>query len=171
MESILRSVIWRFLNWLPSFILRKIFSPQWLAKNIYIDIRPRHRSVLLSHPDNPRVNIYLDVRNNTHFNIEVDRLITKFTYGIEMASLYHFKRERLKPGEERSIYITGNIDYNQYKSLPFQHEHNSSNVWLEILAECNSKLHNFCIEKKLEGIKPEITNEHLLKAERKTSQK
>lgn len=169
MESILRSVIWRFLRWLPSFVLRKIFSSRWLEKNIYIDIRPRHRSVELLHPDNPRVNVYLDVRNNTHFNIEIDRLITKFIYGIEMATLSHFKRERLKPGEERSIYITGNINYNQYKSLPFQHEHNSSHVRLEILAECNSRLHNFCIEKTLEGIKPEIANEHLLKTASKTS--
>ena len=88
-----------------------------------------------------------------------------------MATLSHFKRERLKPGEERFIYITGNIGYHQYKSLPFQHEHNPNHVKLEILAECNSKLHNFCIEKTLEGIKPEITNEHLLKEVSKTSNK
>jgi len=164
MESILRSVIWRFLRWLPSFILRRIFSSKWLEKNIYIDIRPRHSSVELYLSNNPIVRVYLEVRNNTHFNIEIDRLIAKFIYGIEMATLNHFKRERLKPGEERSIYITGNIDYNQYKSLPFQHEHNSSNVKLEILTECNSRLHNFRIEKTLEGIKPEIVNEYLLKA-------
>jgi len=88
-----------------------------------------------------------------------------------MATLSHFKRERLKPGEGRSIYITGNIDYNQYQSLPFQHEHNSSHVRLEILAECNSRLHNFCIEKSLEGIKPEIANAHLLKAASKASKR
>lgn len=169
MESILRSAIWRFFTWLPSFVLGKIFSSGWLEENIYIDIRPRHSSVKLMISDNPTVNIYLDVRNNTHFNIEIDRLITKFIYGIEMATLSHFRRERLKPGEERSIYITGNIGHNQYQSLPFQHEHNSSIVRLEILAECNSRLHNFCIEKTLEGIKPEIANEHLLKAASKAS--
>ena len=111
MESILRSVIWRFLRWLPSFVLRKIFSSGWLEKNIYIDIRPRHSSVELYLSNNPMVRVYLEVRNNTHFNIEIDRLIAKFIYGIEMATLNHFKRERLKPGEERSLYITGNIDY------------------------------------------------------------
>ncbi len=162
MDTILSSIIWRFLTWLPPFILKRIFSADWLSNHIYIDIRPRHNSVTIYQPDNPSVNIYLDVRNNTHFKIEIDRLIVKFIYGIEMAALYHFKREQLNPGEVREIHIKGNIEYSQFQSLAFQYKEQSSNCRLEILVECNSRLHNFVIEKTLEGIKPDIINEHLL---------
>ena len=171
MESILGSVIWRFFKWLPAFILKRIFSSEWMKKNIYIDIRPRHTSVEIWHPDNPRVNIYLDVRNNTHFNIEIDRMLIKFIYGTEMATPNHFKREHLKPGEERSIYVTGNIGYHQYKSLPFQYENNSNHCRLEILAEINTRLHNFSVARSLEGIKPEIHNPQILEAAYMSSQK
>ena len=92
------------------------------------------------------------MKNNSHFNIEVDRLVLKFIYGIEMAKPSHFKRERLNPGETRTIHITGNIEHSQYQSLAYQHHNNYSHCRLEVLAECNSRLHNITIEKTLEGI-------------------
>lgn len=163
MESILGSVAWRFFKWLPSFILRRIFSPEWIMNNIYIDIRPRHNAVKICQPDNPRVTIYLDVKNNTHFNIEVDRILLGFTYGTEIANPQHFKREYLKPGESRTLFLTGNIDHTRFQGLAFQHKHNSSHCSLEVLAECNTRLHKLCVQRNLEGIKPEIVNAHLLK--------
>jgi len=150
------------MRWLPSFILRRLFSKEWLAKHIYIDIRPRHTSVEIVQPDSPFVRIYLDVKNNTHFQIVIDRLVVKFIYGTEMATLYHFKREAYAPGEERWLYLQANIEHNQFKLLPFQYQHNSRNCRLEILAEINSRFHNFSIERTLEGIRPEIMNSHLL---------
>ena len=158
-------------KWLPAFILRRLFSPEWMQQNIYIDIRPRHTSVEILQPDNPKVNIYLEVRNGSHFEIEIDRILLKFIYGIEMANPEHFKREHLKPGESRDIYFTGNIDYNQFLSLPFQHQKNSLHCRLEVLAECNSRIHNFCVERLLEGIKPEVMNSHLLEEASNNSSK
>jgi hypothetical protein len=167
MESILGSVIWRFFKWLPPFVLRRVFSPEWMKKNIYIDIRPRHTSVEIWHPDNPHVNIYLDIRNNTHFTVEVDRILLKLFFGSELANMAKFEREYLKPGEEKTIYFTGNIGYYQYQGLAFNYEHNSSNCRLEVMSEINTKLHKFRIERVLEGIKPEIHNKHLLKTANK----
>ncbi|TMO46160.1 hypothetical protein CWC24_10650 [Pseudoalteromonas ruthenica] len=169
MESILGSVIWRFFKWLPPFILRRIFSAEWMMKNIYIDIRPRHTSVEICQPDNPRVSIYLDIRNNTHFNVEIDRILLSFTYGTELANPQHFKREYLKPGESRTIYFTGNIDHSRFQGLAFQYQNNFRHCNLGILAECNTRLHKLCIERTLEGIKPEILNAHLLEAANKSS--
>lgn len=169
MEAFLSSIIWRFFWWLPAFILRKLFSKEWLAKNIYIDIRPRHTSVEIIQPDSPSVRVYLDVKNNTHFQIVIDRLIVKFIYGTEMATLYHLKRETYKPAEDRWLCLHANIEHNQFKLLPFQYQHNSSNCRLELLAEINSRFHSFSIERTLEGIKPEIMNEHSLTAANKSS--
>lgn len=162
MDSLLGSVIWRFFKWLPNFILRRIFSADWMIKNIYIDIRPRHKSVEIIQPDNPRVTIYLEVRNSTHFNVEIDRILLDFVYGGEISNPQHLKRERLKPGETKAIFIKGNIPYAQMKNLAFHHKNNSNYCSLGIIAECNSSLHRFCIEKNLDGIKPEILNSHLL---------
>lgn len=164
MESISGNVAWRFFKWLPSFILRRIFSPVWFKNNIYMDVHPRHKSVEIWQPDNPRVNIILDIRNNTHFNVEVDRILLGFTYGTELANPQHFKREHLKPGEGRTLYFKGNIDHARFKSLDFQYQNNSSHCRIEVLAECNTRLHKFCVERNLEGIKPEIANAHLLEA-------
>lgn len=152
-------------------MLRSIFSAEWMMKNIYIDVRPRHTSVEIYQPDNPRVSIYLDIRNNTHFNIEIDRILLSFTYGVEMANPQHFKREYLKPGESRTIYFTGNIDYSRFQGLAFQHQNNSRHCSLGILAECNTRLHKLCIERTLEGIKPEVVNAHFLEAANKSSKK
>lgn len=162
--------MWRFLRWLPPFILRRIFLPEWMDKNIYIDIRPRHTSVEICQPENPRVNIYLNIRNNTHFNLEFDRILLRFTYGAEMANPQHFKREYLTPGESRTLYFTGNIDYARFQSLAFQHQHNSDHCSIEVLAECNTRLHRFCVERILEGIKPDIANSHLLETPSRSSQ-
>ncbi len=148
---------------MPPVLLKRVFSPEWLKDNVYIDIRPRHTSVEIQQPENPSVSIFLELRNNTHFDIVIDRLILKFIYGTEMANPNHFKRESLKPGESRSLYVRANIAHEQFQTLAFQHKHNYGHCRLEVLAECNSKLHDFCIEKTLEGIKPEIMNEHLLK--------
>lgn len=162
MESILGNVVWRFLRWLPSILLRCIFSPAWLSSHMYIDVRPRHSSVEVVHPDSPSVTVWLDVRNNTHFNVEIDRILLKLSYGSELASPNHLRRERLRPGESRSVCITGPIGYFQYKLLPFHHRNNSQNCRLEVVAECNTKLHSFCVNRSLDGIKPEIVNAHLL---------
>ena len=170
MESILGSVIWRFFRWLPAFILKRIFFVEWMQKNIYIDIRPRHKSVEIRQPDDPGVTIYLDVRNTTHFNVEIDRVLLDFIYGGDIAHPQHFKREWLKPGESKTIFIRGSIDHTRMKNLAFHHQNNSDHCSLGVLAECNSKLHRFSIEKTLEGIKPEIMNVHLLEKANKSSQ-
>lgn len=161
MESILGSVVWRLFNWLPAILLRRIFSVEWMAKNIYIDIRPRHTSVEIWQPDHPQVRIYLDIRNNTHFDVEIDRVLLDFTYGTEIANPKHFKREYLKPGESRQLFLTGNISHARFQSLAFQHKNNSRHCRLGILAECNTRLHRFCLERTLEGIKPDVANAHL----------
>jgi hypothetical protein len=162
MEPVLSSFIWKAFNWLPGFILRLIFNESWLKKNIYIDIKPRGSSVEIIQPDNPRVRIYFEIRNNTHFNIVLDRLIIKFIYGIEMASPTHFKRELIKPGKQLNLIIYGDIETSRFKSLAFHYQNNSSHCEIELHAEFNSKIMNFSIERRLDDIKPDIMNAHLL---------
>lgn len=162
MESVLSSVAWRFLSWLPGLLLRRFFSKDWLASHIAIDIRPRHNPVEISQPDSPCVRIYLQVRNNTHFEVVIDRLVLKFVYGGELANVIHLKREIFKPNEDREVFLKGQIDESRIKSLSFHHNNNPDHCGLEILAECDSKISKFTIEKYLEGIKPKVQNEHLL---------
>jgi len=142
--------------------LRRFFSKSWLASHIAIDIRPRHNPVEISQPDSPSVRIYLQVRNNTHFEVVVDRLVLNFVYGGELANAFHLKRETFKPNEEREVFINAQIDETRIKSLSFHHNHNPDHCSLEILAECDSKIHKFTIERILEGIKPKVKNGHLL---------
>lgn len=162
MESILNSFAWKAFKWLPSFLLRRIFSEVWFKNNIYIDIKPRNSSVEIHQPENPKVTIQMEIRNQTHFPIELDRLLVTFSYGIEVAKPNHFKRELIKAGETKSIYLSGNIDANQFNSLAFQHKNNARHCNIEVWGEFNSKIRCFSVERKLDGIKPEIANVHML---------
>ncbi len=162
MDGLLSSAIWEVLRGLPGFVFRRFFSLEWLQNHIEIDIRPRHSSVSIIHPQDTSVRVWLVVRNQTHFDIEIDRIVLKFFYGIEMADLVHLRRESFQPREVREIYLTAPIEQSRADKLPFQYQNNSSHCNLQVLAECNSKLHKFRIETKLDGIKPDFLNEKLL---------
>jgi hypothetical protein len=163
MEGMLGNALWEVFRWLPGFVFRRFFTVEWLQENVEIDIRPRHSAVSVCQPCNPSVTVYLVVRNNTHFDIEVDRIALKFFYGSEMADILHLRREELQPRETREIYMTASIEQSRADTLPFQYQHNSSYCRLQVLAECTSKLHNFKIETSLEGIRPEFLNEDMLR--------
>lgn len=162
MESILSSFIWKAFNWLPGILLRRLFNEHWLKSKIYMDIKPRGIPVEIIQPDNPRVRIQLEIRNDSHFDIVMDRLMIKFMYGIEMAHLTHFKRELIKSGGTLNLSIQGNIDANQFKSLAYYYKEKSRYCALDILSEFNSKIRNFNIERTLDGITPTIMNAQLL---------
>lgn len=161
MEAIINSTIWRFLGWLPSFILGRIFSPNWLDSKVNIDIRPRHQSVEICQPDDPRVVIWLEVRNGSHFNLLLDRIVCKFIFGAEMCQPLHLERVNIKPGESADVYLTQFISSAQFGKLPF-HYKNNKHARLELFAEFESKFHKFTSKRNLDGIKPEIMNLHLL---------
>lgn len=162
MEAIINSAIWRFLGWLPSFILGWIFSPKWLDSKVNIDIRPRHQSVEICQPENPEVVICLEIRNGSHFNLLLDRIVCKFIFGIEICQPIHLKRINIKPGESADVYLTQNIPSAQFSKLPFHYKNNIDRARLELFAEFESKFHKFTSERNLDGIKPKIMNEHLL---------
>lgn len=161
----LNNALWEVFRWLPGLLLRRFFSANWLAAHFEIDIRPRNSPVeIVYQPKSENsVRIYLSVRNETHFEVEVDRITLKFFYGAEMTDLTHLRRELLAPREKREIYLTAPIETTRAATLPFQYKHNSSHCELHVLAECNSKLHKFRIETRLEGIRPAITNEDQLR--------
>jgi hypothetical protein len=133
-----------------------------VASQFYVDIRPRHDSVQINHPGNATLQVYLDVRNESPLPVVMDRIVAKFVYGIEMATLKHLRRELLEPWEKREIYITEPITKDKIEELPFQYNHNSSNCWLELYVECLAGDSTFQIDKRLDGIKPRFLNEQLL---------
>jgi hypothetical protein len=133
-----------------------------VSSQFYVDIRPRHDAVQINHPGNASVQVYLDVRNESPLPVVMDRIVAKFGYGIEMATLKHLRREVLEPWEKREIYITEPITKDKIEELVFQYNHNSRNCWLELYVECLADESTFQIDKKLEGIKPRFLNEQLL---------
>jgi len=135
-----------------------------MVRNVYVDIASRNAPVEIWQPDDPRVNIRLEIRNGTHFEIEIDRIIMKFFYGAEMANPLHLMKERIKPGEERYICLAGPISYARLRTLKFNHENNSHHCSVHIVAECKSRFREFRIEKDLDGISPKVANVNLLMA-------
>ena len=161
-ESFLSSSIWRAMKWLPSIILRRFFSKQWLSDSIEIDVRPRHTDVEVLLPENPEATIYLSVQNNSHFKIELDRLLVDFCYTSFIADASDFRRRLLKPREKLDLILRTQIGFYGVKNLAFGQKHNPQHAQLFIMAELNSRLGNFRVERNLTGLNPRIPNAHLL---------
>lgn len=130
-----------------------------------IDLRPRHRSVHITQPDNPEVQIYLDVRNPTSKKLVLDRIVAKFTYGVELTTINHLRVEEFEPWEKRFIYLTAPIPKEKADTLAFQYQKSSSNCWLHVYAQCSYDNTTFTFERTLDGIKPSFLNEHLLQVD------
>jgi hypothetical protein len=60
-------------NWLPNFILRKMYPIERLEKLIHVDVRARHESVVLNLGQPAVAQIWLQIINLSPFKITLDR--------------------------------------------------------------------------------------------------
>ena len=75
--------LWRSVSWLPGFFFRRRFSKRWLAEHTAVDVRTRHDPISICGGELPEVHIWLVVTNLSHFTIELDRLSTEFSFGVQ----------------------------------------------------------------------------------------
>ena len=157
MEFLSVTEIWKYLKWLPGFILRRLFTKKRLADLVIIDIRPRHQSVTVNLGDVASFNIYFQVINMTPFEIELDRAEIEFNCaGIRLKS-QHIKKTTYRPGEIATLYVEGDIDSAKANEIARHHDKNKSSINLH--CEFNCQLHNFQKpQHNLEGVNTEFIN-------------
>ncbi len=157
MDAVPIGVLWRFLSWLPGFVLRWFFSKRWLADHTRIDIRPRHDPVSVYGGELPQVQFWIIVANRGHFPIELDRLTVEFSFAAVNTQFYKLDRIQLAADSEAEVFVRGVLTGEQavhiakYKDRP--------QIALQLKAEFNSKVHNFAVDTgRLEGINPALSN-------------
>jgi len=157
MEYLSITEIWKYLTWLPGFIMKRLFSKKRLADLVIIDVRPRHESVSVNLSNVSSYSIYLQIINMTPFQIELDRAEIDFNCaGISLVS-QHIKKVTYHPGEIAMLYIKGDIESAKADQIARMHDKNRSSINLHF--EFNCKLHNFVKpQHNLDGVNPEFMN-------------
>ena len=131
--------IWKYLRWLPKFILRRLFSKQRLADLVLIDVQARHESVLVDLGEVSTYTIWFQIINMTPFEIELDRAEFDFMCAGAKITKQYIKKERFKAGQVASFFIEGEISSPKADQIARLHDQNRSSISLH--CEFNCGLH------------------------------
>ncbi|MEZ0123744.1 MAG: hypothetical protein AB9Q22_11755 [Candidatus Reddybacter sp.] len=155
--------IWKYLKWLPKFILRKLFSQERMGDLVLIDVQARHEAVCANLGDIASYSIYFQIINMSPFDVELDRAEIDFMCAGTSVSKQHIKKAAYKAGEVGTLYVTGEIETPKAIQMARHYKDNRSSI--SIHCEFNCSLHNFTkVCKNLEGV-----NVHFMNAEWRNS--
>lgn len=156
--------VWKYLKWLPRFILRKIFSKERLADLVLIDVQARHEAVRANLGEISSYSIYFQVINMSPFEVELDRAEIDFLCAGVSVSKQHIKKNVFKAGEVGSLFVTGEIESPKAKQMARHYTENRSSISLH--CEFNCALHNFTkVCNNLEGVNVHFVNAEWRKSE------
>lgn len=109
MEILSVTEIWRWLRWLPNWILKRIFNRQRLADLIIFDVKARHSSVSVDLGEPPTYGIWFQIINMSPFEVELDRSEFSFVCAGSEIKIQHIKSSIYKSGEVAQLYVHGDI--------------------------------------------------------------
>ena len=149
---------WKLIAWLPSFVFKKVFTKEWFQKQVKIDLRARHEPVTLWAGDKKEIQIWLAVVNLTYFDIELDRLIVQFNSAGHQVTLTKLDREDIQSlSVKDNLVLRSNLTLDHVLAIQRNFDQGKG-AYIEIHAEFNSKVHNFKIDKTLDGVLPVCYN-------------
>ena len=149
--------IWKYLRWLPKFILRRLFSKQRLADLVLIDVQARHESVRVDLGEVSTYTIWFQIINMTPFEIELDRAEFDFMCTGAKITKQYIKKERFKAGQVASFFIEGEISSPKADQIARLHDQNRSSISLH--CEFNCGLHDFSkTRNNLDGVNVHFIN-------------
>lgn len=155
-ESIPIQGIWRLLRWLPGFLLRRFFTQERLAQLIYVDIRPRHDSVVVDLSQTATFSLYLQAINLSPFSVELDRASFRFWLGGVTLNASILKKQIITPGEKATLYIGETIPDGLANQMA---RHIDNPVALDGNIEFNCSVRSFAkTVGHLDGINPKFHN-------------
>lgn len=158
MDGLSITHIWRFLTWLPKFVLRRIFTKEKLADLILVDVRPRHDYATVNLGDVATFDLWIQIINLSPFEVELDRANLGFTCGGTTVKSYFLKKEIILPGEIKEMYVTESISDGQANQIAKTLDNHQTTISMD--AEFNCTLHSFTkITGSLTGLRPRFVNE------------
>ncbi|MDB0510982.1 hypothetical protein LBW60_21675 [Ralstonia solanacearum] len=145
---------WR---WFPGFLLRRKYSRERLAQDIYVEVRSRNDPLRIDLGESSVVTLWLEVRNQSIVDVELDRANCLLRIGNQIIGMIYLKRQQLAAGAailidlHRSLHAEQANQVARYITL--------NDVSLEGFMEFNCKLHPFTKNiGHLSGIRPTVIN-------------
>jgi hypothetical protein len=146
LEGVAYSWGWKFVTWLPGYLLRVWWSKEALAARIRIDLRPRHSPVQINAgPEITRADIWLEVQNSSPFPVELDRMTVTLYLAGSTIDYYHLERVTLRPDSRTEFHVDGYIPPGHIAHYARNYKAASDPVALDIHADFNSKIRNFAV--------------------------
>ena len=151
------------LNWLPSFVLRWYYSPERLARLIYIDLQPRQQSAYLNLASAADFRIVMQVINLSPFPVEIDRATIRLTCGTMPLEASNLERRKLEAGEIAYVYFSNTISDGHAQQIVTNL--NGQPGGIDGNFEFNCKVQSFSRRiPHLSGVQLFIANSHLRKS-------
>ncbi|WP_444922372.1 hypothetical protein ACJJID_08700 [Microbulbifer sp. CnH-101-G] len=164
MDTLSITEIWRWLKWLPKYVLRKIFTPKRLSDLVLFDVRARHDSVSVNLCEHPTCDIWFQIVNMTPYEIELEAAEFIFICaGVEI-KIQHVKREVYKSGAVASLHVREDLPEGKANSIAKYLRDNNSSI--DVHCDFSCSLHRFSkATHRLEGVSVKCSNESMRRTE------
>jgi len=152
--------IWRWLRWVPKFVLKRVFTPNRLADLVLLDVRARHDSVSVNLCEHPTCEIWFQIVNMTPYEIELQSAEFSFMCaGVEI-KVQHIKREVYKSGAVASLHVKADIPEGKANSIAKYLKDNRSSI--DVHCDFSCSIHKFSkVSHQLEGVHVKYINESM----------
>ena len=160
MEILSITEIWRWVRWVPKFILRRVFTQKRLADLVLLDVRARHDSVSVNLCEHPTCDIWFQLVNMTPYEIELKSAeFCLMCAGVEI-KIQHIKRATFKSGAVANLHVKVDIPEGKANSIAKYVKDNRSSI--DVHCDFSCSLHNFCkVAYNLEGVRVKYINESM----------
>ena len=81
MNEIASYLIGKVVDYLPSFILARLFPPKTIAQQVEIRLRSETPICITLEAEVPRIDLYFEITNLSHVDLVLDRLLIDFWFG------------------------------------------------------------------------------------------
>lgn len=148
------------LSWLPGFLLRWYYTPERLAKLVYVDLMPRQDSAFLNLGPAANFQIIMQVINLCPFPVVLERSVIRLNCGTSLLEATNVERHSFKPGEVGAVMFRSTIPDGHAEQIVQWSPTNSGGI--DGVFEFTCRLHQFTRQvPTLDGIHFKRVNEHL----------
>ncbi len=126
----------KFLDVLPSWLIRRLAPPDQLARRLRVDLRG-DRAIVVSRGTVPKVDLWFEIANNGPLDVMLDRFLVSFWFGGPLFDAYELERRRIpKGGGEFLLRCTSVLTAGQLTELDrnLSQEWDGPELYVEVVA-------------------------------------
>lgn len=139
------------------FTLRRVYPPERIADLVTIRISSESEGIEFWNGDIPKARVWVEITNRSPFTLELDRAYGSFEYGSNMERFWYLKREEIPPTTEVRILLEASLTKEHVVVIQRLMASNPNPV-VNINAGLLCKVHNFCVNRRLQTAHHKLVN-------------